>query len=147
MYLAYPAPDDEEQALAQAPLRAFLRDRMKQCPDRFVLRRRRRPRRLPVRRGSDDPLRLMPPEPARRRAAGRALPPAEAGGGMAPEAVLRELLAEARQRGLTLAALAERAGYSEKTFRRRLKSPETIPLGEYCRIVSAARTAGAEGGT
>ena len=89
----------------------------------------------------------MPQKPARRRAAGQALPPAEAGVATAPEAVLRALLAEARQRGLTLAVLAERAGYSEKTFRRRLKSPETIPLGEYCRIVSAARTAGAEGGS
>ena len=146
MYLAYPAPDDEELALAQTPLRAYLREQLARRPDRFVLRGRRKTRRLPVRRGSEDPLRLTPRKPIRRKTAMPACLAPEPPGRMEPEAALRALLAEARQHGITLEMLAERAGFSERTLRRRLKTPETIPLGEYCRIVTAARSTGAEGG-
>ena len=54
---------------------------------------------------------------------------------------LRELLAKARQRGITMEILAECAGYSERTLRRRLKDPGSLPLEEYCRITRAAKEA------
>ena len=146
MYLATPPPDDLEQARSCESLRTHVAAAMALCPDRFRLHGRRKARHVPpVRKGSDDPLRLVPKQRTRRRpeAAG---PGSAAAQEAAAEALLRELLTKARQRGVTLEILAERAGYSERTLRRRLKAPETLPLGEFCRISRAAQEACAEGG-
>ena len=112
------------------------------------MHKRRRPRRLPpARRGSNDPLRLVRRQPGRAAAAKAAAAISRQDGRTGPEGLLREALAAARQRGYTLEDLAERAGMSERTLRRRLKTPEAIPLGEYCVILRAAggRTAESEG--
>ena len=123
MYLAYPPPDDEQLALCSEPLRAHMRELMKREPGRFTPPvRHRKPAR--VRRESQDPLRPAP-DPQNE-----------------PERILRAALAAARGRGLTLDALAERAGLSGRTLRRRLQTPDTLPLGEYCRILRAANEEG-----
>ena len=138
MYLAYPPPDDEQLALCSEPLRAHMRELMKREPGRFTPPvRHRKPAR--VRRESQDPLRLAArptarPAPAERRPAPD--PQNE------PERILRAALAAARGRGLTLDALAERAGLSGRTLRRLLRTPDTLPLGEYCRILRAANEEG-----
>ena len=136
MYLAYPAPDDEEQARSLEPLKAHIRLAMAREPERFMMKRRRKTRRLPAaRRGSSDPLRLV------RRKKGQiqvAQTPVALPAGDGPERLLRDALADARRRGLTLETLAERIGFSERTLRRRLKTPEALPLGEYCMILRAA---------
>ena len=139
MYLAYPAPDDEALALSLESLKSRFRESMEREPERFVMHGRHRPRRLsPARRGSDDPLRLARRQrgcvPAVKAAAAISRQEDHAG----PEILLREALAAARQRGYTLEDLAERAGMSERTLRRRLKTPEAVPLGEYCVILRAA---------
>ena len=145
MYLAYPAPDDEALALSFESLKARFRESMEREPARFSMRGRRRPRRLPpVRRDSDDPLRLVSRRPGHFSAVkmpGRA---PQAGDHSEPERLLRSALAAARQRGYTLEDLAERAGMSERTLRRRLKTPGAVPLGEYCVILRAAGTLTAE---
>ncbi len=141
MYLAYPAPDDEELALASEPLQAYIRTVMQREPARFRMRGRRRTHRLPpCRRGSDDPLRLARSFPAKAlRATPRQTPVPDQEEALSPQAAIRQALAAARQNGLTLEALAERVGISERTLRRRLKDPQALPLGEYCHIVSAGQ--------
>ena len=60
MYLAYPAPDDEEQVRSVEPLQAHIRLAMERDPRRFMMKRRGKIRRLPpARKVSDDPLRLV----------------------------------------------------------------------------------------
>ncbi len=146
MYLAYPPPDDEEQALDCKALGNHIRGVMEQHPDRFRMRGKRKPHRRPaVRKGSNDPLRLAKRPPAGKQPK-TALPGPAEKQQEGPEILLRELLAEARKRGLTMDILAERAGYSERTLRRRLKTPETLPLGEFWRIARAAKGIYAEGG-
>lgn len=135
MYLAYPPPDDEELAACAEAVRSYLRQRIELAPGSFVLAQRKHIVR-PMRRrtGSDNPLRLAPARETRRRALPRRVPAVQA----EPETVLREAVARARQRGWTMEALAAYAGLSEKTLRRHLSAPETIPLGEYRRLMQAA---------
>ena len=147
MYLAYPPPDDEEQARSYEALRNHMRGVMEQYPDRFRMHKKRTVRRrtaarpgCAVQRGSDDPLRLAKRQPdGKKPMISVPAVPEESRDG--PEALLRELLAKARQRGITMEILAERAGYSERTLRRRLKDPGSLPLEEYCRITRAAKEA------
>ncbi|MBQ6233895.1 MAG: hypothetical protein IJJ80_10370 [Clostridia bacterium] len=137
MYLAYPAPDDEEQARSVEPLQAHIRLAIEMEPRRFMMKRRGKIRRLPpARKGSNDPLRLVRRKSAQPRAIKA---PAALSGGYEPERLLRDALSEARRHGMTLDILAERVGLSERTLRRRLKTPEVLPLGEYCRIIQAAQ--------
>lgn len=139
MYLAYPAPDDEELALSLETLKVKFRESMEREPARFTLRGRHKARRKPkVRKGSGDPLRLTRAlqKPKGKGKATAIAPRSE--DHTAPERLLREALAAARRRGYSLEELAERAGMSERTLRRRLKSPGEIPLGEYCVIMRAA---------
>ena len=139
MYLAYPPPDDEEQVRGYEALRNHMRGVVERYPDRFRMRKKRANSSRPaVRRGQEDPLRLKKRQPGGKntQTAAPAVPEERRDG---PEALLRELLAEARQRGITMEILAERAGYSERTLRRRLKTPGTLPLEEFCRIVRAAK--------
>ena len=148
MYLAYPAPDDETLALSLESFKARFRESMEREPERFMMHRRRRLRRLPpARRGSNDPLRLVRRQPGCAAAAKAAAAISRQDGRTGPENLLREALAAARQRGYSLENLAEQAGMSERTLRRRLKTPEAIPLGEYCVILRAAggRTTESEG--
>lgn len=141
MYLAYPPPDDEEQARSYEALRNHMRGVIEKYPDRFRMRNKRTGSRRPaVRRGSDDPLRLAKRQPDGKQLQ-TATPAVPEKRGDGPEALLRELLAKARQRGITMEILAERAGYSERTLRRRLKDPGSLPLEEYCRITRAAKEA------
>ena len=68
MYLAVPPPDDLEQARSCESLRTYVAAAMALCPDRFRLHGRRKTRHvLPARKGSDDPLRLVPKQRTRRR--------------------------------------------------------------------------------
>ena len=145
MYLAYLAPDDEALALSFESLKARFRESMEREPERFSMRGQRKQRRLPpVRRGSDDPLRLVRRRPGHLSAAKAPERLPWAGNHTEPERLLRSALAAARQRGYTLEDLAERAGMSERTLRRRLKTPGAVPLDEYCVILRAAGALTAE---
>ena len=141
MYLSYPPPDDERLAGVLAAVGDRAAKRMTETPALY----RGRPdqhRRWPARRkGSDRPLRLLR---VRRPDAGRQKPAVRTAAAT-PEERLREAVLRARNCGVSLADLAGAAGVSEKTLRRRLVAPDTIPLGEYRSLLRAARRAAGEG--
>lgn len=134
MYLSNPALEEEGLTAAWTVLRLRVEKRMTAAPGLYHSKRRA-PRQPVRRKGSDNPLRLARfrrpaakgPRAARKKAA---LPQ--------PEELLREAILRAKRRGVSLADLAEGAGMSEKTLRRRLSVPDTMPLGEFKAILRLA---------
>ena len=131
-YLAEPAPDDEALAAGLEELKEAFCQTVAREPGRFALKAWRARKRPVRRKGSEDPLRLMPRQ--RRQRVPQVRAPLEE---LSAEARLRNALDRARAHGLRLEDLAEQVGLSERTLRRRLKAPDTMPLGEYRQLMKA----------